>query len=175
MCTVTFIPVENSVYITSNRDEKITRGIATPPDIYSANGKKLIYPTDADKGGSWIVTAPNGNTGVLLNGALHAHSSRPPYKESRGVLLIRIMQQPDPLQYFSGINLEGIEPFTLILYLNGQLNECRWDEQLKSIVKLSVQEPHIWSSSTLYSPEIIQTRAQLFHDWLKGNSHVSQR
>ena len=42
MCTVTFIPTKEGCIITSNRDEKIAREKAIPPQSYEINTKKII-------------------------------------------------------------------------------------------------------------------------------------
>ena len=74
MCTVTFIPTKNTVFLTSNRDEKIYRGKALPPDIKKIVSGNLLYPVDADKGGTWMIARDKGTVGVLLNGAETAHT-----------------------------------------------------------------------------------------------------
>ena len=69
MCTVTFIPGKDRYFITSNRDEKMLRKPAIAPQPYVINGNTLVYPRDADAGGTWIAMNENGNAAVLLNGA----------------------------------------------------------------------------------------------------------
>ena len=167
MCTVTFIPIKNAVFLTSNRDEKITRGKALSPGIYKSAGKDLLYPTDSDKGGTWIIAREGGGIAVLLNGAGLAHIPEPPYRKSRGVLLVEIMHQPDPLSYFIKENIQGIEPFTLILFIQHKLYECRWDGHQASCKNLATDKPYIWSSSTLYTPQIIEKRKGWFDEWLQ--------
>ena len=90
MCTVTYIPLTNHCYLTSNRDEHITRGQAIAPKKILANGYELIYPKDADAGGTWIATKNTGEAIVLLNGGFYKHKSNPPYKKSRGIILLNI-------------------------------------------------------------------------------------
>ena len=60
MCTVTYIPVGEKKYITSNRDEKAFRKKALPPQPYLHKEISLIYPKDGDAGGSWIALNENG-------------------------------------------------------------------------------------------------------------------
>ena len=66
MCTVSFIPSKDKIFITSNRDEKNTRARAFAPGIEHHNGYKMVYPRDADKGGTWISMKDNGDAAVLL-------------------------------------------------------------------------------------------------------------
>jgi hypothetical protein len=59
-----------------------------------------------------------------------------------------------------------MEPFTMIVVEKGQLMELRWDEQQKHIKELSMRKAHIWSSATLYTPEVQAKREQWFKEWL---------
>jgi hypothetical protein len=47
MCTVSFIPIKDKYFITSNRDEKYTRKKALSPALYNYDGHKMIFPKDA--------------------------------------------------------------------------------------------------------------------------------
>lgn len=169
MCTVSFIPVGNRVYITSNRDEKITRLPAEPPLLYKGGRLTLLYPKDGQKGGTWIAVNQNGDAGVLLNGAKKAHLSKASYQHSRGIVLPQLLDATDPLQSFSNLDASGIEPFTLVLYVAKRLYECRWDGTLQSINRLPSNRPYIWSSSTLYDAAMQEKRKSWFEDWVKEN------
>ena len=84
MCTVTYIPTKEHVYLTSNRDEKNWRTDALAPEVYEFSSGKIIYPKDGDAGGTWIAAHENGNVVVFLNGGFVAHTPAPPYRKSRG-------------------------------------------------------------------------------------------
>jgi Transport and Golgi organisation 2 len=170
VCTVTFIPKKNGFYITSNRDEKVTRKPAIAPTLYRHNHVQLVYPKDANAGGTWIAVAQNGNAAVLLNGAFKKHISMPPYQKSRGVIFLEIIASVEPYLHFLQISLRDIEPFTLIVYSNSQLYECRWDGKIKHHKQLDKKIPQIWSSATLYEDSVVQKREQWFFDWYGKNS-----
>lgn len=174
MCTVTFIASDGKFYLTSNRDEKTTRLPAIPPDHYTSKNSNLLYPKDAQAGGTWVALKDNGDTAVLLNGGLYPHQHQPPYKKSRGLVLIDILQNEQPYHCFQLYDCCQIEPFTLILFCNLVLYECRWDGKQKHVKELDIWEPHIWSSVTLYSPEIIAKRKQWFDDWKRKTSKPEQ-
>ena len=174
MCTVTFIPVKDKFYITSNRDEKFSRAQALPPMLYEVNGTSLLFPKDANAGGSWVAMHENGNAAVLLNGSFIKHIPQPAYKKSRGIIFLEIITAAIPSRYFSTINLEGIEPFTLILLEKNNLYECRWDAEKKHCRQLKNYRPHIWSSATLYEEAVIKKREQWFAAFLNKNPHPSQ-
>src|SRR2546423_7938973 len=86
MCTVTFIPSKNNIFLTSNRDEKYWRSAATQPEDYSFKTGKIIFPKDGDAGGSWFALHENRNTGVFLNGGgFLKNTPPPPSLQSAGV------------------------------------------------------------------------------------------
>lgn len=175
MCTVSFIPVRDSYFITSNRDEKLTRKRAIAPVAYKQDDNYLIYPKDADAGGSWIAMKENGDCAVLLNGAFLPHVSRPPYGRSRGLVLLDIINDLRPSQRLVKFRLENIEPFTLILIEGGSLYEFRWDGQEKYCKQLAPHRPYIWSSATLYDGLVIKKRENWFARFLNSNPHPTQR
>ena len=174
MCTVTFIPLKDTIIITSNRDEKYSRKQALPPQQYDHNGGTIIYPKDADGGGSWIAMNEDGNVAVLLNGAFVKHVATPPYKKSRGQVLLELIQADRPVRSFIRTDLFNIEPFTLVIMDSRCLYECRWDGNTKHCKQLPVYRPHIWSSATLYTHDIVKKREQWFAKWLNNNPTPTQ-
>lgn len=175
MCTVTYVPTINGCLLTSSRDENIKRPKALSPAVYFHNGTKLIYPKDALANGSWIAVSENGSVAVLLNGAFEKHISKPPYRKSRGLILLDILAHPQPAFCFLGISLAGIEPFTLILFLNHLLYEARWDGTEKHFKQLDESLPCIWSSATLYSSSVRSKRKTWFEKWLTDHTGFSEK
>lgn len=162
MCTVSFVRVQDTAIITSNRDEHFQRENATAPDFYQIQNKKLIFPKDAKAGGTWFAAADTGVVAVLLNGAFKKHIAQPPYRKSRGLVLLEIIETDEPLSFFRAIDLDNIEPFTIVLYQSGLLHELRWDGNEKHEKALNSNGNYIWSSSTLYTDEVIKHREGLF-------------
>jgi len=175
MCTVSFIPVKDKFFITSNRDEKLTRKNAITPGMFIHNGQKLFFPKDADAGGTWIVMKENGDAAVLLNGAFICHNAEPPYRLSRGIILLDIISSERPSVTFTKINLQDIEPFTLVILENYCLYEFRWDGTEKYCKQLNVNRPYIWSSATLYDGFVIKKREQWFASFLNNNPTPTQQ
>lgn len=165
MCTVTFIPVKEKYFITSNRDEKNSRKQAIPPEIYIENGSRIICPRDADAGGTWIAVNENGNAAVLLNGGFERHKPAPPYRKSRGIIFMEILSAELPVRCFSQLDLKDIEPFTMIIF-EQCLYECRWTGSSRHCRQLKKQQPYIWSSSTLYDETVVKKREQWFSGFL---------
>jgi len=174
MCTVSFIPVGNKYYITSNRDEKLTRKKAINPRLHEHNGAKLLFPKDADAGGTWIAAKENGDAAVLLNGAFISHVADPPYRLSRGIVLLDLLADARPSAAFTKMNLDEIEPFTVVIFENKSLFEFRWDGNEKYGKQLSKLQPYLWSSATLYDGLTVKKREKWFEDFLQKNIMPSQ-
>lgn len=172
MCTVSFVPNRGSYYITSNRDEHISRPPAFEPKREVVNNMGLLFPKDPQAGGTWFAINELGHVGVVLNGAFEKHRSTANYRKSRGLVLLEVMSREMPFRYLQDTCLEGIEPFTLVLWENGSLLETRWDGNRKHSKSLSTLEGHIWSSVTLYDADAIHQRASLFSDFMIENTEV---
>ena len=174
MCTVTFIPSKQKIFLTSNRDEKHWRAAASFPEAYPAQTGKIIFPKDGDAGGTWFAVHENGNAVVFLNGGFVKHTPQPPYRKSRGLILLDVVDRESPLQAFQEIDLENIEPFTAVIWEKAKLNECRWTGSEKHQSPLAEDVPHIWSSATLYDAEVVIKRRNWFQQWLEEHPHPSQ-
>jgi hypothetical protein len=171
MCTVTFIPVANNFFFTSSRDEQAGRALAVFPKLYELNGYRILFPKDSQAGGSWITLNENGCVAVLLNGAIKAHQPEPPYKKSRGLILLDLISNSSPVDAFEVTDFNGIEPFTVILFDNNSLYSGKWDGRMKWLEALNSHKPHIWSSVTLYDSTAVHKRENWFNEWLGKNSY----
>jgi uncharacterized protein with NRDE domain len=173
MCTVSFISVKEKIIITSNRDEHIDRHKAYAPAFETLNNKKVIFPKDPKAGGTWFAAADNGNIAVLLNGGFVKHIPKPPYRKSRGLVLLDIIGADDPLDLYKETSLDNIEPFTTVLFQQGILYELRWDGEKKHKLELDSTGKYIWSSATLYSSDVINYRKHLFDKFINETGTVS--
>lgn len=171
MCTVSYIPISKGFILSSNRDESPARAI-NHLDKEKINGQDVIFPKDT-KGGSWLFLSERGQVICVLNGAFIKHSHTPPYKKSRGLIAKSYFTYSSPKDFFQNIDLSGIEPFTLIVVDAGRLYEFRWDESTKYIQRLNPEEAHIWSSSTLYTPEMQKQRKKWFDNYLENHDEMS--
>ena len=143
--------------------------------MFDYNEQKLFFPKDTDAGGTWIVMKENGDAAVLLNGAFICHTAEPPYRLSRGIILLDIISTNKPSVTFTKINLQDIEPFTLILLENSYLYEFRWDGAEKFCKQLNINKPYIWSSATLYDGFVIKKREQWFATFLNDHPTPTQQ
>jgi hypothetical protein len=175
MCTVTYIPNKAGYFLTSNRDEKSTRSKAFLPTEYIINNVKLIFPKDADAGGTWIVLKENGDSICLLNGAFENFIDKGNYTISRGKIVIEIATADNLINAFKEIDLQVVAPFTLIAINKKQLFECRWDGEKKYCKALDNARAYIWSSATLYDKSTQNKREHWFIQFLLNNNNPSQK
>ena len=172
MCTVTFVPTIDGVCITSNRDEKIAREKAIPPTSYFINNKEIFFPKDPKAGGTWIAHDAK-NTIVLLNGAKEKHVLKSNYKKSRGLIVLDLISSNNPIIEWELIDLNEIEPFTIVFYNSEKLFQLQWNEIEKSKIELDTSKNHIWSSSTLYSKEIRNIREKWFEGFISQTKKLN--
>ncbi|MEC4004545.1 NRDE family protein [Flavobacterium sp. SUN052] len=166
MCTVSFVFANEKVIITSNRDEKIVRPQAIEPKNYLINNKNIIFPKDKKAGGTWFAIDENANVVVLLNGAAEKHIVKNNYLKSRGLIVLELISSFSAILSWKSINLDEVEPFTLVVFQDKKLYQLRWNGFVKETTELDSSQNHIWSSSTLYSSEIRAKRANWFENFL---------
>jgi hypothetical protein len=111
---------------------------------------------------------------VLLNGAFVKHSRGTAYRQSRGLVFLEIARTANPVLAFRIATLDGIEPFTLVLFTGGRLFECRWDGRNRYTSRLSHDSAHIWSSATLYDVEAAKARQHQFKEWYSGTLRIDR-
>jgi hypothetical protein len=168
MCTVTYFPLKNKIVLTSNRDEKPNR---SAQEIHQEKG--IFYPKDATKNGTWFAVSENGNSIILLNGAFENHQRETEYRKSRGLIVLDLISRKDIFKSIKLIDLENIEPFTLVVFQENQLAEFRWDGAEKHFKILNSNLPYIWSSATLYDDTARKKREQIFQEFLQ-NEKISE-
>lgn len=171
MCTVTYLPKGKGQYIlTHNRDEHHLRGIASLPSKIRINEVDTIMPIDVKAHGTWIAASPRF-TLCLLNGGFEKHTHQPPYRHSRGNIILDFFSYQSVGEFCLDYNLQQIEPFTLIIveHETSQLVELVFDgHQLHQAIK-DHEQTHIWSSSTLYTEEDRMRRQKYFARFVEVN------
>jgi hypothetical protein len=162
MCTVTYFPLKNKIVLTSNRDEKPNR---SAQEIHREKG--VFYPKDATKNGTWFAVSEHGNVLILLNGAFEKHLVKKEYRKSRGLIVLDLIKEEDIFKSIELIDLENIEPFTLVIFQEKQLAEFRWDGTEKHFKTLDINRSNIWSSATLYDAKAQEKRKEIFKEFLQ--------
>jgi hypothetical protein len=143
--------------------------------MYHLNNTNVIYPKDPQAGGTWYAVGDNGTILVLLNGANEKHIVKGPYRLSRGLIVLDIISQSSPKDFWSEIDLDNIEPFTIVLFQNEALYQLRWNGLAKEKIVLDTAKKHIWSSSPLYSAAIRKEREVLFYAALQNKAVIDEQ
>lgn len=162
MCTVSYFKTKDSIILTSNRDEKKSREKALFPNTLEVEDRLLYFPKDKKASGTWFAADENGNAAILLNGAFQKHTSNPPYKKSRGIVLLDIVKDKNFLHAFREYDLLGIEPFQLLVFFDKKLMRLLWDGTVKHEFFLNEHESHLFSSKTLYNDSLENNREKDF-------------
>lgn len=168
MCTVTWIPDgEGGHFLTSNRDEAPSRAATSILLRRTARGETLHFPADADAGGTWFCLSDQGRAVCLLNGTRRPHRHRPPYRRSRGLVVLEAFEYPDFEAFIREANLQGIEPFTMILAEAGRCTELCWNGRHRTVSPVPSDESRIWSSAPLYPAPVRARRRRLFRRFIE--------
>lgn len=174
MCTVTYLPKADGGFIfTTNRDESPLR---SPESLDTAmmRGTQLLFPRDTAAGGTWVIAGSNGIVACILNGAFLKHKHQPPYRRSRGLMALDFFSMDSVQAFVRQYTFEGMEPFTMLVIRSGQVTDIRWDEKKLSVQEKDATRPQVWSSPTLYTPEMQHKREEWFKNWLKDQDTFEQ-
>lgn len=174
MCTVSYLPRPEGFILTHNRDEAPSRSPQNIARAHTPGGESLLFPRDTQAGGTWIASSRSGRTACLLNGAFVLHRRQPPYRRSRGLLLLDFFDWTSADDFFAHYELDNIEPFTFLYFERNAGNfgslqrilEFRWDGEQRHLKNLAPGEAHFWCSATLYPADMQSKREAVFHLWL---------
>jgi hypothetical protein len=155
MCTVSWLHDGDGYELLCNRDEKLSRAPALPPQIRERHGVRYVAPMDGNFGGAWIGTNEFGVSICLLNGAGGAAGRR-----SRGLLIPELLTGSSNMEVAGRISESDLSPyaaFTLAILEPGQYTMVvEWDGQEKAIVPYG--EPYMPLVSSSFDPQGVQTR-----------------
>src|SRR5439155_20251009 len=138
-----------------NRDEKLSRAPALPPQIRESDGIRYVAPIDGNFGGAWIGTNEFGVSMCLLNGTGATAGSR-----SRGLLIPELLSGSSSMEIAERVSKSDLSPFaafTLAVLEAGQHTMViEWDGQQRAI--LPYGEPYMPLVSSSFDPEGVQIR-----------------
>ena len=160
MCTLTVIPREDGFLLGMNRDEQLTRGIATPPELSSLTITTAVYPRDCE-GGTWIAANDHGIALALLNWN-DVPQPRGGKTRSRGEVIPSLINFSSFEHLRCGIgqlDLQGIWPFRLVGVFPDEkiVHEWRWNgRDMES--HLHEWRPGHWFSSSLSDARAMAVR-----------------
>ena len=178
MCTLTYLPTKKGFLFSSSRDEVNSRQPAVFPRFENIAESQLLMPSDPQGGGTWIIVTNEGQAACLLNGAHKNHKRKPPYRKSRGMVLLESFDYQKIDDFIKEYDFSGIEPFTLVRIQNDQLDgqgifEIRWDGKEIEQIQTDASKPQLWSSVTLYSEPMRKKRIAWFEEWLTKKPSIS--
>ncbi|MBC2839317.1 NRDE family protein [Robiginitalea sp. SC105] len=168
MCTVSYVPLTSGYILTTNRDEDPKRETLLPRARTLKNGVQIMGPVDGREGGTWIAADTTGRTACIMNGALENHRRNPPYRMSRGQVVLQAFEAPDFDQYLRDADPEGLEPFTLLLIEPGRLQRWVWDGRHSHQFEPDPRSERLWSSATLYTREQHAHKEAYFREALEA-------
>lgn len=171
MCIVSIFSGEgNDFLLTHNRDESNLRPTSDKIFTDTVYGHKYTGPKDLASGGTWVYYSDEFAC-CVLNGGYEKHAHRPPYRMSRGLLILELLKYPSINKFTNDIDLKGIEPFTMIM-INRKSTEKKilvWDEKEKHIENPTGEKLIVRSSSPLYTQEEKERHFRAFQDLTEVN------
>ncbi|MGB2153628.1 MAG: NRDE family protein [Flavobacteriaceae bacterium] len=167
MCILSYAPTNDGFVLSFNRDEVYNR-VAKPPEQYTVNNQKLIFPKDTKSGGSWIgVNITKSVVGCVLN----AKGKTPKIpSNSRGNIFINQLIQGKANLYEN--ELDDIAPFTLLSFcLHTQvITQYLWDGFHLKRNKRTMSTPFILCSTSLYENSIMKKMKAEFNSLIASKS-----
>jgi transport and Golgi organization protein 2 len=168
MCTLSVVTREDGFLLGMNRDERLERGPAVPPKLFSVDDIDAIYPLDV-KGGTWIGVSQFGMAFALLNRNEPQAGSAPREPDrSRGLVIPALIHLPSLAAaeaQVEQLRLDGLPPFRLIGIFSEeeQFREWNWDG-----VEISAAAPR-WGARHWFSSGLSDAKAEV------NRSKVCQR
>jgi hypothetical protein len=95
---------------------------------------------------------------------------------SRGIVVLDSLLSSSAEHFATSYDLDGIEPFTMVMVEwkeNYSLHELRWDGSQKYFRKLDETAFHLWSSATLYPPQMMVAKEKLFAEHLSRVKEIA--
>jgi uncharacterized protein with NRDE domain len=169
MCVLSYVPTNTGFIISHNRDESYLRPMAVPPQRYGS----MTYAKDTLAGGTWLAYGQKYVL-ALINGAQKNHKPKARYNKSRGAVITDFFEN-NWLETVPGLSyFADFQNFSLIIATSGVLKEIIWDGAMVHTKLLNPMKRYMWSSSTLYTDAVKQTRSQLFESHILMNEPTAQ-
>lgn len=167
MCTVSFQPTERGFRLAMNRDEKRTRAVALPPEVFRCGGRRAIYPRERN-GGTWLAANDAGLCLALIN--WHTIEREPNEQpESRGRIIPALVDAAGAraiVHRLGATPLLNSRPFRLLVFdsRHKAVVELRWDLEKLSARHHPWRIQH-WFSSGHDEPGAERARGQICATW----------
>lgn len=180
MCTLTYLPRPEGYLLTHSRDESPHRPSSDRIYKKQVENLELYYPLDLEARGTWIGMSSflsdnrtKGRSACVLNGGSIPYQRQAPYARSRGELVLAVLQARHATEWVANFDFSAFEPFTLIVKEEDAIYQMVHNPEQDELFKLNGDEPHIWSSTTLYKPPVRAERASHFYHWLASKPLIN--
>jgi hypothetical protein len=127
MCSVSFLPREDGFVLAMNRDERLSRISALPPEVLERDGVQALYPHELS-GGTWIGVNGAGMAFALIN-----WYSQPDCADenpvSRGEVvraLLSARNSSAAARLLRGLPLRRMNPFRLMVVSPSERSLTEW-------------------------------------------------
>ena len=170
MCTVTVVPVRETIRLACNRDELRSRPVALSPRIQQFGPRRALLPVDPTSGGTWVAGNDAGLVLALLNvNGKKEPSATPAAPQSRGKIIPALLQADTPLSAaFSALTLDPAQyaPFRLLLVNRRGGVEVHSDgTRIRLVWRIGLTSPQLFTSSGLGDQLVEGPRRQLFGEF----------
>lgn len=172
MCSITVVPRNDGFRCLCNRDERVSRTAAVPPQHHEIGSTSAVFPIDPEGGGTWFGCNDAGLVLALLNRTVSlpagpAGLAEPTGAElrSRGVLLpelLRYRSVSDVCQAASGLLSPRFAPLRLVAVHAGVVGVVTWDGLSSATESITMNRPLLFTSSSLGDAIVEAPRRRLF-------------
>ena len=173
MCTLTVVPLPGPrVRLAFNRDERPTRAAGLPPETRAVAGRRAVFPTDPESGGTWLAVNDAGLVLAALN-VTPPGGKGPVGRVSRGTVIPALLGCDSPAAALEAVGrvlrYPDFAPFRLVLVGDGVLADVRWDGREAMVLsRLLGGTPVLFTSSGLGDDLAEGARRPLFDELFAG-------
>ncbi len=151
MCTLSLMPRPGGYTLAMNRDERITRPVAQPPQVRPGKNTSFIFPSD-HAGGTWVGANHAGVSFALLNWNDQTSTAQIAPPRSRGLVIPPLLENLSlnaAQESLEPPDFRDMLPFRLVgVFLEEQVIwEWRWDKRNLDAKAWSWERRHWYSSS----------------------------
>jgi uncharacterized protein with NRDE domain len=166
MCTLTIVPYEDGFQLGCNRDERLERPAALPPQVHLAGDLLAAFPIDIPGGGTWIGVNERGLVTAVLNRTIAGdRPAAATARCSRGTLARHVLAAED-LDHAVGrlmaLPLRAFDPFTVVIAQGRSLGVVTSDGYQYAVTVQALDRPACFTSSSLGDALVLPPRLELF-------------
>jgi hypothetical protein len=163
MCSVSFLPREDGFVLAMNRDERLSRLSALPPEVFERDGLAMLYPRELS-GGTWTGVNSAGVAFSLIN-----WYSQPDCAfgnpVSRGEVVRALLSAPNPeaaASLLEELPLKRMNPFRLMAVGLSERSLTEWHSSGGDLERFTLPwKRHHWFSSGLDERKANQVRRRV--------------